>query len=187
VGAATSDSDPIHNRPPVAQTFQVDSTGGVFTAVVNHFKSKSCGDATGADLDQGDGQGCYNARQIAQAEALLDFIDTLTAGEADDDVLVIGDLNSYGEEDPIQVLEEGELVVQLDIHLEGEPYSFIFDGMSGYLDHALASSSMSGQVNDATEWHINADEPSVSTTTSSSSRRIYTRRRRIVLPTTTRW
>ena len=32
---------------------------------------------------------------------------------------------------------------------------------AGCLDHALASSSMAGQVTDATIWHINADEPSV--------------------------
>ena len=38
-------------------------------------------------------------------------------------------------------------------------YSYVFDGQSGYLDHALASPSLAAQVNDVTEWHINADEP----------------------------
>lgn len=32
---------------------------------------------------------------------------------------------------------------------------------AGYLDHALASSSMAGRVTDASIWHVNADEPSV--------------------------
>jgi hypothetical protein len=41
----------------------------------------------------------------------------------------------------------------------GMPYSYIFDGQSGYLDHALASSSLHGQVVGAAEWHNNADEP----------------------------
>ena len=38
-------------------------------------------------------------------------------------------------------------------------YSYVFEGQSGYLDHALASPSLAVQVTDVTEWHINADEP----------------------------
>lgn len=42
------DNNAVHNRPPVAQLFE-DANGGRFTVVVNHFKSKGCTDATGAD------------------------------------------------------------------------------------------------------------------------------------------
>jgi hypothetical protein len=46
--------------------------------------------------------------------------------------------------------------------LKGEQgYSYIFDGMSGSLDHALASPSMLAQIVDVAHWHINADEPEV--------------------------
>ena len=37
----------------------------------------------------------------------------------------------------------------------------MFDGQSGYLDHALANESLAPQVTGVTEWHINADEPIV--------------------------
>jgi len=40
-------------------------------------------------------------------------------------------------------------------------YSYVFDGESGYLDHALASSTLLGQTVGAMHWHINADEPSI--------------------------
>jgi uncharacterized protein len=40
-----------------------------------------------------------------------------------------------------------------------ESYSYAFDGQWGYLDHALASPSMRGQIAGAAEWHVNADEP----------------------------
>ena len=40
-------------------------------------------------------------------------------------------------------------------------YSFVFSGQFGYLDHALASSSLLPQVPGVTEWHINADEPDI--------------------------
>ena len=35
----------------------------------------------------------------------------------------------------------------------------MYDSQSGALDHALASASLAGQVAEAIEWHINADEP----------------------------
>ncbi|MCA9956989.1 MAG: hypothetical protein KC434_19805, partial [Anaerolineales bacterium] len=38
-------------------------------------------------------------------------------------------------------------------------YSYVFDGQLGYLDYALANSSLAGQVTGTTEWHINSDEP----------------------------
>ncbi len=41
VGAFMTDLDPVFSRPPLAQTFRQNSTNQVFTAIVNHFKSKS--------------------------------------------------------------------------------------------------------------------------------------------------
>jgi predicted extracellular nuclease len=41
------------------------------------------------------------------------------------------------------------------------PYSYVYGGESGYLDHALASPALNTQVVDAAEWHNNADEPPV--------------------------
>jgi predicted extracellular nuclease len=58
----------------LAQTFQDNLTREKFSVVVNHLKSKGCGGASGADADQGDGQGCYNARRVAQVTLLLSFI-----------------------------------------------------------------------------------------------------------------
>ena len=39
--------------------------------------------------------------------------------------------------------------------------SYVFDGESGYLDHALASPTLAAQVSGVAEWHINPDEPTV--------------------------
>ena len=44
------------SRAALAVTFNEIATDEDFTAVINHFKSKS-GNGTGADADQGDGQG----------------------------------------------------------------------------------------------------------------------------------
>lgn len=159
-GSALADTNAIHNRPPLAQTF-VTPNGERFTVVVNHFKSKGCTDASGADADQGDGQGCYNARRQAQASRLLNFIADLRTRTGDDDVLAIGDLNSYGKEDPVLTLTQGGLQDLIEA-FEGEgAYSYVFDGETGYLDHALATAGARAQVSGVTHWHINADEPFV--------------------------
>ena len=147
-------------RPPVAQAYRQTATGEVSTLVINHFKSKgSCPSGTGPDSDRGDGQGCWNAVRVAQAGALAAFVDELTA--VDPDVLVVGDLNAYGEEDPVRLLESRGLVDLLQRELGPEAYSYVFDGASGRLDHALATPALAAQVTGATEWHVNADEPSV--------------------------
>ncbi len=160
VGASRSDTDDSFERFPVAQTFRMNANGEIVTVLVNHFKSKNCEGASGPDLDQGDGQSCFNATRVAEAEALLGFIDDLQSDTGDDDVLVVGDLNAYAKEDPILTLLDGGLVDMLALH-EENAYSFVFDGQSGVLDHGLATASLLHQVTEADVWHINADEPSV--------------------------
>ena len=153
-GSPMSDGSAIHNRPPFAHTF---SAGGQkFSVVVNHFKSKGSCPSGGVDADQGDGQGCWNNTRRQQATALLSFINTVKSAAADDDVIVIGDLNAYAQEDPVNDLVTGGLVNQA-----AGSYSYVFDGEAGALDHALATPSLSAQVTGAVHWHINADEPSI--------------------------
>ncbi|MDQ3737666.1 MAG: ExeM/NucH family extracellular endonuclease [Actinomycetota bacterium] len=149
------DSD--RNRASLAQSFVENDSGEVVTVVVNHLKSKGCGDATGADADQGDGQGCWNATRASAAEALVDWVAGYPTGIVDDDVMIAGDLNSYANEDPIDVLAAAGYV---DLGATfGDGYSYVFNGQWGTLDYAMASASLFEQVTGAAEYHINADEP----------------------------
>jgi len=159
VGAALSDGDAVNNRAPIAQTFKA-ANGGKFSLVVNHLKSKACTGASGANVDTG--QGCYLPLRMAQAQRLRDvFLPQVAAAAGDADVLVVGDMNAYGMEDPIRTLNAAGYANQIErfVRPEGIPYSYVFDGESGYLDHALASAGMAEQVAGVTEWHNNADEP----------------------------
>ena len=152
----TLDEAFVNARRPLAQRFRPADGGRPFTVVVNHFKSKNCGSVTGENADQGDGQGCFNADRVEQAQALVDLIEELN----DKDVLVIGDLNSYGEEDPIDLLESAGLVDLIDTRLpEADQYSYVFNGQAGYLDHALATERLVRRITGVDIWHINADEP----------------------------
>ncbi len=161
VGNALSDGDAVNNRPPMAQTFKA-TNGGKFSLVVNHLKSKgSCGGGAG-NTDSDDGQGCWNATRVEQAARLRDYFLPQVAGAANDsDILVVGDMNAYGHEDPIRLLNAAGYVNEIErfVRPAGIPYSYVFGAESGYLDHALASASLSGQVAGVTEWHNNADEP----------------------------
>lgn len=160
-GASLSDIDSINNRPTLAQSF-ASANGEKFSVIVNHFKSKSCSGASGVDADQNDGQGCFNTLRQAQATRLVsDFIPQVIAAANDTDVLVIGDLNAYGKEDPIELCSTNGFTDQIARFNGDAGYTYVFDGESGYLDHALANGSMATQITGVNEWHINADEPVV--------------------------
>ncbi len=70
---------------------------------VNHFKSKGsdCNDV--GDPDLGDGQGNCNGTRTLAAQALVDWLATDPTGSGDPDFIIMGDLNSYAMEDPIDV------------------------------------------------------------------------------------
>jgi uncharacterized repeat protein (TIGR01451 family) len=164
VGSPLVDLAAIHSRPPTAQTFEVVGAGNpalgeVFTVVANHFKSKGCGGASGADTDQGDGQGCFNNRRTQQASRLLTWLtNTVVPAAGDPDVLLLGDFNAYGQEDPITTLAGDGYVDLMTSLLGAGAYSYVFDGQLGHLDYALASSGLASQVTGVGAWHINADE-----------------------------
>ncbi|RQF58861.1 DNA degradation protein EddB [Pseudomonas aeruginosa] len=152
--------DDTRNRPTLAQTFQEINGGERLTIAVNHLKSK--GSACDGDPDTGDGQGNCNLTRARAAQALVDWLAGDPTGANEPDRLIIGDLNSYAKEDPVNVIRSAgytDLVARQAG--AGKGYSYVFSGQSGYLDHALANASLARQVRGAVEWHINADEPRV--------------------------
>ncbi|MGY1828392.1 ExeM/NucH family extracellular endonuclease [Blastococcus sp. SYSU DS0541] len=142
-------------REPIAQTFVKD--GDAFTVVANHFKSKSPGRPTGDNVDTGDGQGAWNGDRVRQAASLAEFAAELRESTGDQDVLLMGDLNAYTQEDPIQLLEDAGWT-DLGLRFDEGSYSYVFDDMSGSLDHALATAELTAKVTDVTHWNINAVE-----------------------------
>lgn len=162
------------NRPALAQTFKViqagnNSFGEQFTVVVNHLKSKGSRCGAGDD-DTAKGQGNCNTTRTKAAQKLVDWLATDPTGSNDPDLMILGDLNAYAMEDPIQAVQAGaddrsgtaDDYINLIAQFNGaDAYSFVFNGQWGYLDHALATQSMASQVVGVTEWHINADESSL--------------------------
>jgi predicted extracellular nuclease len=148
------------NRPVLAQTFDHTGTGNRLTVAVGHLKSKgsSCADVN--DPDTGDGQGNCNKTRTNAARALTGWLATDPTQSGDADFLILGDMNAYAKEDPLTVFKNAGYTDLIDAHIgAGRAYTFVFAGQAGYLDHALASESLTGQVTGITLWHINADEP----------------------------
>jgi predicted extracellular nuclease len=166
----TSAADPRFidtlNRPVLAQSFTDLTNGKTFTVAVNHLKSKSS--ACPDDPDLGDGQGNCNLTRTAAAQALVDWLAGDPTGSGVTDFLIIGDLNAYDKEDPIDAVKLGaddaagsadDYVDLVNAFLGEQVYTYVFDGQLGYLDHALANRSLAGKVARVDVWHINADEP----------------------------
>ncbi len=161
-GTGSFDDPPTVNdgktgRKPLAQTFRQNSSGAVFTGVMNHFKSKSSSAGGVNDADALDGQGLANGTRTNNARDLRDWLSTNPTGTTDPDFLLFGDFNAYHKEDPLTTLE----TAGYSNLLPTASYSYVFSGQWGSLDHALANSNMFGQVTAAEKWHINSDEPSV--------------------------
>ncbi|MCL1079003.1 ExeM/NucH family extracellular endonuclease [Parashewanella spongiae] len=94
-------------RHSLAQTFTVE--GGKLTVVVNHLKSKGSAcledwlafESERSDPEPADLQGHCNSFRVSAADAIGQALESV-----DGDVLIIGDLNAYGKEDPLQVLTD---------------------------------------------------------------------------------
>ncbi|MCL4649849.1 ExeM/NucH family extracellular endonuclease [Burkholderia multivorans] len=159
VGRAATLAIDDKNRQPLAQSFRRIGGKQALTIVVNHLKSKNCPDATSDDLDQGDGQGCWNPTRTRAAAKLADWLAGTPTGVAGQGVLLIGDFNSYTYEDPIRLLESRGYRNLVSRWIGANAYSYVYNGEAGYLDHALASLPLASHVKAVHEWHINADEP----------------------------
>lgn len=156
------------NRPSLAQTFADHTNQKNFTVIVNHLKSKSssCEDIGDPDLE--DGAGNCNLTRLGAAQALVDWLSSDPTHSNSHDYLIIGDLNAYRQEQPIQAILTGaddesstfddytDLLYQF---LGENAYTYIYNSQRGYLDHSLASNFLTQRVSGATIWHINADEP----------------------------
>ena len=158
--AATFDQGPFAalSRPPLLQSFRADR-GPEFSVVANHFKSKGCRGAKGADADQRDGQSCWNASRLDSAQLLDRWLRQRLGATLGVPVAILGDLNAYALEDPPRWLRKNgwrDAFTEAGI---AHPYSYVYDGQIGRLDHALITPAMARQLVSAAEWHINADAP----------------------------
>jgi len=111
---ATLESGDNFQRDTLAATFKINGTGKTLTVAVNHFKSKgsTCweewdgvefGEATewSTDAPDEDLQGSCENLRVSAAVQLGEELEDIGG-----DRVIVGDLNAYGQEDPLLVLTE---------------------------------------------------------------------------------
>lgn len=200
---AVLESGDNYQRDSLAATFIVNKTGKKLTVAVNHFKSKgsTCAeDWDGINLGtkeklkfnedkailkqtNGDYQASCENFRVAAAVQLGNELDKIGG-----DRVVLGDMNSYAQEDPMLVLTtnptgkiikaarntfigrdpqfgpEGKIITKTYGYLNAvsmkdpEGWSYSFGSEIGSLDHVLITDSLKNRLKAATDWHINAAE-----------------------------
>lgn len=152
-------------REPLAQGFKkLNATAAdAFVVVANHWKSKGADSSPLYDGDAEDtsspavDQGAFNATRVHEAQDVNTFATQVAASLGTNRIFLVGDFNSYTNEDPMRVLY-GDGYTDLGSTFDPSEQTYSFDGLEGSLDHVLANAAARGLVTGADVWQINAQE-----------------------------
>lgn len=130
----------------IAMGFEELSTGEKFVLNINHLRSKR---GTGAES---------NEKRMANVDSLLVMLDKIEGEQMfdDADILLVGDYNSYAQEEPIQTIVRAgyaDMIVRND----STSYSYVYHSEAGCLDRVFASETMAKQVQKVAVYHLNTD------------------------------
>lgn len=140
---AYEDGQNIYAYRFILQGWRDLKTGERLIISLNHLRSK-----------RGD-PAVSNAKRMANVDSILLCINQVMADECyrDEDVLLLGDYNSYTQELPIQSFVRAGYA---DMLPAGD-YSYVYNAEMGYLDRVFASPSMAEQITKVAPVHWNAD------------------------------
>ena len=159
IGSAQTLSGPNfkRSRQPLAQALQRLSDGEKTLYVINHLKSKGSCPEFGVNTNS-DGQGCWNQLRKDSAEEMTRWTRDLADNAGINSILILGDMNAYRDEDPIEAIRDAGFIELMDAQ-KGSNYSFVFHGRRGALDYAFVSDALHKTVDNAFIWHVNTDKP----------------------------
>jgi predicted extracellular nuclease len=149
--------NPLFSRPPLVVRLKTIvrgprcgyKPGTHIWVVINHFKSKGVYPPTYADPEP---------RRIQQAEWVNSIVKDLNP-KKHAKVIVLGDLNSFNNEAPIDTLEDGGLYNLINKVRKRSRYTYIYRGVSEVLDYIMISKSMRWKFMRARIVHFNVDFP----------------------------
>ena len=175
----TNPDNPFYgSRPPLSATFTFN--GKQVTVLSDHFTSKG-----GSGALYGSVQPPFDGGEVqraAQAQAVNSYVDTLLAADANARVVVAGDLNDFGFEQPLSVLRGVATVTGYDVPgtnpinatatytpggtavltdlqdtlpVNGR-FDYVFEGNAETLDHMLATGALAAGAQ-FQPVHINAE------------------------------
>ena len=146
-------------RLPLAQQFIDKDSGKTFLIIANHLKSKGgCPDG-GVNVDKRDGQGCWNPVRTSAAKEIVTWVERLSRTLEEPNILITGDLNSYRQEDPIQIFREAGFTELIETLGTPPMATFSYFGQHGTLDYAFASRDLAAMESSGDIWRINTPWP----------------------------
>jgi uncharacterized repeat protein (TIGR01451 family) len=139
----------LTSRPPLLITVTVQLQDSEQTVYVlnNHFTSMSGGEIL------------TEPRRKAQAAWNVTLVEQILRANPEAYVAVLGDLNSFYESPPLDVLREAGLRHVYELVEPERPYTYIYLGESETLDHILVTPSLYQRLLQVTALHIDADYP----------------------------
>ncbi len=146
------------SRQPLAQVFKSPGQDEQILVVINHLKSKGSCPKSGENANKRDGQGCWNAVRLASAVKMTAWATRTAAAAKTDNILILGDMNAYRNEDPVHAIRNAGYTELMDDD-RGQVYSFMFFGQAGTLDYAFVSGELLPKVQNAFIWNVNAALP----------------------------
>jgi len=137
------------SRHPLLIQVEVETSEGTITLFLinNHFTSMSGGELA------------TEPRRSAQAAWNVSVMETVLMTDPDAHVVVLGDLNSYFDAKPIDILRDADLRHVFEALDPDERYTYIFQGASQALDHILVSAGLWEVLEDVYIYHANAEFP----------------------------
>ncbi|MHA1943467.1 MAG: endonuclease/exonuclease/phosphatase family protein, partial [Candidatus Thorarchaeota archaeon] len=150
--------NPLFSRPPLVVHLRTlpqskwcrDRPGTELWLIINHFKSKGVYPPTYADPEP---------RRIQQAEWVSSLVDEIQDCNRWAKIMVLGDLNSFNTEAPIDTLEDGGLYNLINKVRKRHRYTYIYRGVSEVLDYIMVSKSLRWRFMRARIVHFNVDFP----------------------------
>ena len=141
--------DGLTSRPPlvITTTIHLDSGDQTVYVLNNHFTSMSGGEIP------------TEPRRKAQAAWNVTLVQRILAHDPQAHVIVMGDLNSFYDSPPLDVLREAGLRHAYEFVEPDRPYTYIFQGESETLDHILMTPSLYEGLTRVTVLHIGSDYP----------------------------
>jgi predicted extracellular nuclease len=143
---AYADTTSHYHYRLIALGWEEIASGEKFVLNINHLRSKR---GTGAES---------NDKRMANVDSLMMMLNTIQEQQLfqDEDILLVGDYNSYTYEQPLQTIIQAGYEDVL-MHYAPNGYSYVYYSEAGYLDRVFTSPTMRAQVTEVQPYHLNAD------------------------------
>ncbi len=139
-------------RKPLAAQFEFN--GETVVILNNHLNSK-LGDVPEYGQQQPPVKGS-EAQRVKLATEQNRFVKEIKADNPDENVIVLGDMNDFEFSAPLQALKGDELTNMIEKLPAERRYSYVYNGMSQVLDHALVSNNIAEKTQ-IDVMNVNAD------------------------------